>query len=182
MASKILLRLISEAVVPAFLLLASKVGSLFLFNYLFKIPWDFGFAESSIIPTLAYSSISDAALAHSASNLLMFGVVFLGCGWVVVKAVHFHQTHISPKRSAKLAEINLLKLLTSSYDLYHQAAVWFIFLWASILILLIYSLTGLTEWWITVLGFFSSLIFTYLLIDDIEKEATAWKILGKSHA
>ncbi|OIN94480.1 hypothetical protein CO015_03015 [candidate division WWE3 bacterium CG_4_8_14_3_um_filter_42_11] len=182
MLSKILLKLIDEAVLPAVILVSTKIIGLGLINFFFHFTFEIKFFPQMILPALVYTDSQEALLANSYSNLLMYGAIFVGFLWVIVKSIHLHETHISPKATQKLARWNLLKLLTNSYNLYHQAVVWFLFLWIAVGILIFYSFSDLTYWWVSVASLAFNFVLTYLIIDDVEREFYARRAFNNGYS
>jgi len=169
MASKILLKLIDKAIIPALLLLTGKYAALLLISrisgFIYTPSLSYGF-----IPVFQFMSPQEGILAHNYSNICMYALIFIGFFWIIVRSSKFHDTHISPKQTSRLAQRNLLFLLTNSYNIYSAALVWFLFLWIAVLIMGIYSGAGLTYWSYTISAVICNLLLSYLLVEDIEGE------------
>lgn len=168
MASKILLKLIDEAILPAVLVIGGKVISLAALVWFLGLSWQF--STTTLIPTVSFDNPVDLLLVNSYSNLVMFVVIAAGLFWVLFRAHVLHDTHISPSLTLKLLTWDLTAFLTSSFDVFHQAVVWFAFLWLVLLSLGLHVVLGITYFWVFVIALVFSLLLTWLLIEDIERE------------
>ena len=167
MASKILLKLIDEAILPAVLIVSSKILSLAAIIYLFQIPWEL---STTAFPTLAFTNPSNLIFVNSYSNMVVFISICAGLLWVLVRAHVFHDTHILPSLSIRLLSWDLTGLLTSSHEIFHKAVVWFGFLWLALLFLGLQVLFGVTYLWIFAAAIPATIFLTWLLIEDLERE------------
>src|SRR3989344_6508056 len=130
MVSKSIIKLIDEAIIPVLILIVAKMVSLFAVSLAFNLPFEIkaqGFLN--ILPVVIFKNIADYTVAENYSNLAMLIVASLGTLFVLVRAHFFHASHIHPKLHARLVRLNLESLIAPSYHLYHQAAIWLIFLW-----------------------------------------------------
>lgn len=168
MASKILLKLIDEAILPAVLLIGSKIVSLAALVWFWGLPWQF--SSTSPIPTVSFENPKDLLLTNSYSNLFMFAVIVLGLSWILFRAHLLHDTHILPSLTLKLLSWDLTGFLVSSFDVFHQAVVWFAFLWLSLLSIGLQVVLGVTYFWIFAVALLVTLFLSWLLIEDVERE------------
>lgn len=166
--NRILLKLIDEAVLPAFLVLAAKLISLFGIIKIFAL--NFSFNTQSLLPILSFENQSDLIFANTHSNFLMFLVVVAGLAWVLIRAHLTHDTHIHPNLTLKLFTLNLGGLITTSFEIYHQAVVWLLFLWFSVLIFALQALAGISPLALSVFALMTGIILTGLLLWDVETE------------
>ena len=100
----------------------------------------------------------------------MFTAAAAGTLIVSLKAHFLHESHISPKFHQKLVKLSLEKLVTSSFHIYHQAAIWLIFLWLTVIFMAISTLSEVTYLPITLFSVVISANFTWILAYDIQKE------------
>ncbi|MBM4402676.1 MAG: hypothetical protein FJ044_05525 [Candidatus Cloacimonetes bacterium] len=168
MVSKILLKLIDEAILPAVFTIAGKIFSLAVIIYLARVPWEF--STSGNFPTLTFVNSSDLIFVNSYSNLIMFLIIVLGFLWVLARAHIFHDTHISPSLTLRLLAWDLSSLLTSSRQVYQKAVVWFAFLWLSVLFLGLQALLAINYFWIFLLAAIAAIFLTWVLVEDLERE------------
>lgn len=170
MFSQILLKLIDEAILPAVFLIAGKVISLFLIVMLLGLRWEISL--TSLLPALSFGGSEDLLIANSYSNLVMFFLMALGLIWILTRAHVFHDTHISPPLTLKLLQWNFTSLLTSSFNIFHQAVVWLSYLWLTVILLAIHTLAGINFAWITLLAFTLAIGLTWFFVADVERELT----------
>ena len=171
MITKSLTKLIDEAIVPAAALIFGKMLGLFLVIYFLKMPFNIASGEIlKILPSVHFANLADYTIAENYSNLAMFSIAALGTIIVLVRAHFFHESHIHPKLHAKLASLNLESLVVPSYHLYHQAAIWLIFLWLSVGFLIISTILGVTYPQIAIIAFVVAANFSWVFALDIEKE------------
>src|SRR3990167_3092 len=171
MVAKSLVKLIDEAIVPALLLILVKGMGLFLTVFFLKLPFDLEFRSIfGILPSFRFATLQGYIAAENYSNLAMFVAVAAGAIIVILKAHFLHESHIHPKLHARLIALNLERLVQSSYHLYHQAAIWLIFLWLTFGFLTLSSIAKITYPQITIAAFLISANLSWVFALDIEKE------------
>src|SRR3990167_7345997 len=171
MISKSLIKLIDEAIVPAVLLILVKGMGLFLTVFFLKLPFDLEFRSIlGLLPSLRFATLQGYITAENYSNLAMFTSVAAGSIVVILKAHFLHESHISPKLHARLLRFNLEKLVQSSYHLYHQAAIWLIFLWLSVGFLTLSSIAKITYPQITLAALLIAANYSWVFAVDVENE------------
>src|SRR5690606_31605164 len=124
---------------------------------------------------LTYRSEEAFLKANTISNVFVLGTILVGFLWVLVRAHMFHGSHISPKLSVSLVQKQLTGLVIHSWELYHQAVIWLAYLWLALILFTIQAIYGVSEWWISITGTILALIFSWLLIMDVEKEISLRK-------
>lgn len=168
MASKLLLRLIDEAILPAVLVVFTKLVSLAALIRIFNYSWEL--KTSAAFPSLQMGTHAQLVVVNSYSNLVTFAVVAAGLVWILAKAYHFHDTHVAPTMTLKLLSWNLTGLLSNSHEIYHQAVIWLSYLWLIFSLMIIHSAVGLQFVWLTVAVFAATIFLSWLFIHDIERE------------
>lgn len=171
MISKSLVKLIDEAIMPAMLLIIAKLSGLFLSAYFLNL--DFTFAQKSflyILPALTFVNSAGYTIAENYSNLAMFLATAAGTIYILVRAHFFHQSHIHPGLSVKLHKLNLQSLISPTYHLYHQAAIWLLFLWLTVAYLGFSTLINVTYPQISIIAFVVAANFSWVFAIDVEKE------------
>jgi hypothetical protein len=181
LSSESLKTLTREAFLPSFLLLITKLIGLLVLPKILGFDYQIVWQTDGIPFNVVFSTEEQALIVNSYSNLAMYGVIFLGFFWVLIRSYHFHDTHIKPATSAKLAEMRLLHLITDSFEVYHSAFVWFCYMWLAVIVSTIYYLMGLSYLWIFMGTFLSSVLMTYILIDDLEKEFFMWRLFDENN-
>jgi len=167
MFSKILIKLIDEAVVPAFFLVTVRVISLVFVSQVFNVPVNFGSGG------FIYASQEDYMLVNSYSVFYMVIALCLGLLHVVIKSVIFHDTHISPPLAAKLYSVKAQHLIQGTFHLYTQGLVWLAYLYFLVIGAGIMGALGLLHTWIVWVSLGLAVLFTYIFIMDVEKEILA---------
>lgn len=171
MVPKSLIKLIDEAIIPAFILIIVKMAAILISSYFLKLNFDVninGFAQ--FLPHLSFLSVQDYTLAENYSNLAMYAAAALGTLYILVKAHFLHQSHVSPKVQQKLASLNFENIITSSFHLYHQALIWLVFLWLTTAFLITSTLLKVTYMPITAIALIITINFTWIFAVDVQKE------------
>lgn len=164
MFSRILVKLVDEAIVPALVLLSARVITALVLTKIHNMT--FSFTASGFV----YGSHDEFLFLNSYSTLAMVCVITVGLLYVLMKSHFFHSTHIKPHTSARLFSLNLSGFIQTSFELYSQGAIWLSYSY-----LLLFS-TGIMLYfeliytWIFYVSFVLTLISTYLFVIDVEKE------------
>jgi hypothetical protein len=164
MFSRILIKLIDEAIIPAIVLVATRFLSVILLAKVYEIPFEFGASG------FVYGTRTDFIFINSYSTLAMICILAIGLIYILVKSHVFHDTHVKPHISAKLFSFKLSSFIQTSFDVYSQGAIWWLY---SLLILIatgIMSYFGLIYPWVMWASLALTLIGTYMLIIDVEEE------------
>jgi hypothetical protein len=164
MFSKILIRLIDEAVVPAFYLVAVRIISLIFITAYTGIPVELGHAG------FIYPTDEDYLLVNSYSLLYMLIALCLGLLHVVIKSLVFHDTHITPVLAAKLHSFKVQHLIQNSFHLYTQGMIWLVYLYFLTIGAGLMCIFGLLYTWVVYISLGLSILFTYIFIFDVERE------------
>lgn len=164
MFSRILVKLIDEAIVPAIALVAAKIGSALLLARYYGI-------EFSITPAgFVYNNHADFTLVNSYSTLVVIATVGLGLIYNLTKAHLFHATHIEPHATAQLYSFRLSRFIQTSFDLYSQSVVWLSYSFLVLLATLAMFYFGFMYDWVLWASVAVTLVATYLFIIDVERE------------
>ena len=171
MISKSLIKLIDEAILPAVLLILVKGAGLFATVFFFNLPFTLEYRSIfGLLPSFRFATLQGYFTAENYSNLAMFAAVAAGTIIVILKAHFLHESHIHPRLHVKLLGLNLERLVQSSYHLYHQAAIWLIFLWLTVGFLVISSIAEITYAQITLAAFLVAANLSWVFALDVEKE------------
>ena len=164
MFSRLLIKLIDQAIVPAILLLSVRLISIIGVSKYMNIPFELtnnGFT---------FADPNEYVVINSYSTLFMMVVLSVGLFFILIKAYVFHESHISPDLSAKLFTLKLTSFVQASFDLYSQGAVWLSYTYLLTAITGVMSVFGLVYMWVFIVGIILSVISTVLLILDVENE------------
>lgn len=169
--SKFLIKLVDEAVFPAAMIIAAKAIGVAIVNLSLGLSWSIDTVFNSFLsPHLIYGSYEEAIAVASYSNLIMYIAVFIGMGVIVAKAFYLHDSHVSPQMVLKLAKMDLLSMLGSSFQIYHQALIWFGFQLLTTIFIVVNYMQGMTYGWITVAVVAVTLVTFWMLVKDIDLE------------
>ena len=156
---------------PAVFLILSKGAGLFLTIFLFNLPFSLEYGSIfGVLPSLRFGTLQAYTTAENYSNLAVFAAIAAGTVIVILKAHFLHESHIHPKLHAKLLRFRLERLVQSSYHLYHQAAIWLVFLWLTVGFLVVSSIAEITYPQITLAAFLVSANLSWVFALDVEKE------------
>ena len=169
--SKSLIKLIDAALIPAAVMICGKVAGLWFANSVFNLDWGIVSDPNNFFSVrIVYGTLAEQITATTYSNLLMYIFVFVGFLFILIRALYFHSTHITPRMLAKLATNNLLNLISDSFEIYHKASVWLIILWLANFALLINVFSGKAYTWTGAVSFVCSVLTTVVLLRDVSKE------------
>ena len=162
--SKLLVKLIDRAILPAVFLFAAKVvGTFFVSSYL-------GVYRFNGLKAFNGLTASEYVYVNSYSTLFVFFCVLLGLAFILFKAHVTHETHISPYLSARIASMRLNNIVNKSFDLFAEAGVWLMYSWLLTLVSIAQVALGDMYTWVAVLTFSLSVLSSILVIIDVERE------------
>jgi TRAP-type C4-dicarboxylate transport system permease small subunit len=164
MFSKVLIKLVDQAIIPAILLLVSRVGSVLFFARYFGVPM-------SVDQTgFVFENEIDYILVNSYSVLLMVAILMLGVTYVLTKSLVLHDTHITPSLTAKLFSLRLSTFIQSSFDLYSQGTVWLSYSFLMLFVSAGMAFFGIIYSWVFYVSLIFTIVSTVLFILDVENE------------
>jgi hypothetical protein len=164
MFSRILVKLVDEAIVPAIALFAAKIGSaLFLARY-YHI--DFSITGSGFV----YTDKAEFIFINSYSTVVVVAVIGLGLLYNLTKSHLFHETHVSPGTAARLYSFRLSRFIQTSFDLYSQGVVWLSYSILTFLATLAMFYFQFVYSWVLWVSAGVTLVALYLFIIDVERE------------
>ena len=164
MFSRILVKLIDQSIVPALLLVTTKVVSSILVANYFGI--DFSFGQQGF----TYKNVDEYLTVNSYSIFFMIVVVAVGISYILLKSLIFHESHIAPHVTARLFSLKLSYLIQASYDLYSQGTIWLSYLYLLMFASGILALFSMIYSWVFWVSLALAAITTIVLIFDIENE------------
>lgn len=161
MVSRTLLKLIDEAILPAIALIAAKIIGVALLSM-----------QLGLDLTLNLKSIEEpnASLVNTYSNLFSYGAIALGLSFILARAYFFHSSHISPQITLRLSSRNFTTIISTTYELFHQAVVWLSYLWLMSFLFLVQSYWKLVPMNIALGTLVVTLIFTCFFVWDVDRE------------
>ncbi|MEI7603776.1 MAG: hypothetical protein WCJ19_02035 [bacterium] len=178
--SKTLIKLVDLAVVPAAVLVFTKIISILLLNAVLGLSWDVKtFSDAFFGVKLSYSSVDELTLVISYSNLFMLFAAITGAVLTLLKLFYLHPTHIKPSVVLKLAKSDKLHYIQSTFHLYHEAIVWCVFLIVADVIILINYVQNLTYNWILGFSMICTLFLVFILVRTIDRDLSIKNIKYK---
>jgi hypothetical protein len=175
MLSKILIKLIDRAIIPAVLLLASRIISIILISKYLGIHLTIG--KSGFV----FQNHFDYIKVNSYSTLSMAVLLILGLSYVVVKSLFFHDSHIKPSLTTRLFSLKAESLIQNSYEIYTQGAVWLTYSYLLLIISGVMAISGLLFNWVFYLIMGVTTITTLIFIFDLEEEVKIKKTTAEEY-
>jgi len=164
MFSRILIKLVDEAIFPAILLLATRLVSMFLVSKYLGI--NFEMKGNGIL----FVNLEDYVKVNSYSTLFMVSAVVIGLVFIILKSFVFHDSHISPGFSAKLYTLKVPSLIQTSFDIYSQGTIWLSYLYLLLMTSVVMSLFGILYSWVLFIALIATVVATAFFIMDVEHE------------
>ena len=169
--SKTLIRLIDLAIVPAAILIFTKVISILLLNAVLGLSWDVKTLSDAFFGVkVTYPDLDQLALVVSYSNLFMHLAALTGTVLALSKLFYMHPQHIKPSLVLKLAKQDKLGFIQTSLHLYHEMIVWSLFLVISDILILINFTQNLTYDWVLGFSVISTLIVVFIMVRSIDRD------------
>lgn len=164
MFSKLLVKLIDEAIFPAVMLVVVRILSIIVVSRYFDIPVELT-SEGFL-----YNSERTYALVNTYSLFLMALFLFLGLLYILVKAWFLHESHVTPKMTAQVYHYRAQNLIQGSFDLYTQGTIWLSYSVLITLVTGIFAFYGLAQIWVSYFSFALTVLAGYFLLVDVEQE------------
>lgn len=165
-----LVKLIDISLIPATLLVVGKIVGLAVAINIFQLPWTLVELPDSLLAVRPLLLSEDVTTASTYSDIIMYMCLAVGFSFILVQALFLHETHIKPTLLVRLSNNNLLGLVRSSFDIYHTAAIWLVFIWLCSLLVWINVLAQKTELWVGIVTVVANIIFTALVFQDVYRE------------
>lgn len=168
--SKILIKILDYSILPASIMLLSKLLGLFLVSFIAQIPFSIKEYVGSTVPVTTVLSAADQQIITGYSDAFMFLVIALFFSVYVYRSIYLNASTVKEAVILSLAKRNLLNLIKDSFSLYSAATSWLMFLvlgniliWLNIADSKGYLLIGIIS---TIFTIATSLV----LIIDVQKE------------
>lgn len=168
--SKTLVKIVDASIFPAALMVAGKFIGLYLVLNFFNLDWGVENTPNTLISARPVLMSEDLSFVSSYSDLLVITLMLLGFSYYVLRAVFLHSSHIDPRIITRLAVHGLLDLVKDSFEIYHRASIWLLFLWLTNITILINTLLGKTYTWVLIVSFIVSMLLTVILLRDVAYE------------
>jgi hypothetical protein len=168
--SKSLLKLLDNSIFPACVMILAKLLGVISIIWLLEMPYSVRDYFSNVYSLRVVVHEENLMVLNSYSDLVMYLVLAIFFSVSIIRAIFLHGSHIKPSMVMKLANNNLLGLIQSSYEIYHSAIVWLLFMWVSNVLLVVNVLSGNTYVWIGIISTLISILLTTVLLQDVYKE------------
>jgi len=164
--SKSLISLIEYSLIPAALLIIGKLVGIFVAIKLYNIPLTTKEYANQLFSTVGVATYSDLVHITSFSDIIMYLSVATYFSIILFRAIYFHDSHVKPSLVAKLATHNLLKLIQTSYQIYHKAFISIVFVLIANALIILNVFQNTTHVWIALIsGIFTISLMLGLLYD-----------------
>ncbi len=169
MFSKLLIKLIDQAIIPAVVLLSARIISMSLLAMYFEVPFEITKRGFIFEGKEQYMQI------NSYSLLVMAIVLGISLAFFLLRAHVFHDTHITPKLTASLFSLRMQGLVQNSLDLYTKGAIWISYAYLMTIVTGALSLYSLIYPFVFYTTLAISIIATILFVSDVENELKSSK-------
>jgi hypothetical protein len=164
MISKVLTKLIDKAIVPAILLLSSRIVATVVVARYLNIT--FQVERTGFV----FDSAASYEKVNSYSALVMVAILLIGIFYILIKSLAFHESHIKPHITSKLFSLHAHSLIQNSFDLYTQGAIWLSYAYLLLIVNGIMTLSNIMYRWVFYVTLGATVLTTVLFILDIEEE------------
>lgn len=174
--SKSLIKLVDEAILPAFLIIGAKIIALVVVNDILRLTYYY-----QSFGKIYYPKPLDAIQVNSYSDMVVFIVFFLCISFILMKLLFFADNKTNSSIILKLAKANKLKFIQTSLTLYHILFVWMVFFTGITAYIIIRSIAGIDYPILIIPCIVSYLGFFWIIIKEIEKDIVKKLDFGKEH-
>ena len=169
--SKLLRKLLQYIILPAALLVVSRVAGLYFAVTFFNLDFFLETKPEQIYSLQIYfTNQTDALLASSVSNLTMFFTISLIAIYFLIKYRLSILAAYNPKVLVKLNNLNLMSWVNNKNNTFLRVFVWITFLWIVSIILIADVLSQNSFPWIAIISFLTTVMSTWTLIRTFEIE------------
>lgn len=169
--SKLLRKTLSAAILPAALVIVSKVVGMSLANSLYDLDWSIQTNTGNIFSVqVVYPDMASAVLCNSFSNLLMIIVLTVGLVILLLQSRYLNAAHQNPKVLVKFIQFDFVMWLTESSSIFPRLAVWTAFLWIATVVTIAQALQSMTYSWVAIMGLVSAVLITWAAAREFDKE------------
>ena len=170
MFSRILIKLIDQAIVPAVLLIAVRVVSvLAIANYL-QLKITLSGSGFNITDQANGASVTPETyvIINSYSTLSIVITMAVILFFIITKSLVLHDTHIKPGLGAKMFSLKLSHFIQNSFQIYSQALVWMAYLYMLGAVSGVMALNGTLYTWVFFVTLSLAIISTVVFVIDVE--------------
>lgn len=178
-----LVKLIDKALFPAASMVVGKLVGLLFAIWVLGVDWsirDYSGTFFGARPAVELNSLTEVS---TLSDLFLLLVMALLTGWQLYRNIQLKSHNLSPKKLAHIVERNLVGLVTHSFEVMYTGALWILFQWLASFTILINVATGKTYFWLWIISFVVSIVYTVFMLRDVYAEVEhSRRNLGQAHA
>lgn len=172
--SKSLIKLVDEAILPAFLIIAIKALSISFFNEIFSLSYLY-----QNLGKAYYQRASDVIFVNTLSDFAVYLFLFGGLVFILIRILFFTDKHTDPAVVLKLSRANRRVFIQTSVELYHVLVIWLIFFLGMSGYVLIKTFIGLESAWEGIAICILSGTLLWVIIKQIEEDIVKKLEVGK---
>ena len=169
--SKLLKKFLQYIVLPAALMIVSKVGGLYIAISFFNLEFFIETRPEQIYSLQIYfTNNTDAVLASSISNLTMFLTIALISIYFLIRYRLSLLAAYNPRILVKLNNFNLMPWANGKNNTFLKVFIWLMFLWVVSITIIADVISENSFAWIGMSAFVITTISTWVLIRTFEIE------------
>ncbi len=169
--SKLLKSFLQNVILPAALLVVSKVAGLYLAITLYQLDFFLDTRPGGIYSLQIYfTNNQDTLIANSFSNLVMFFSIALTTIYFLIKYRFSLLVTYDPKSMVKFNNLNLLPWINKKGNTFLRVFVWSLFLWVACITIITDEIARNNFSWISLSTFIVTIVSSWVLIRTFEIE------------
>lgn len=173
--SKSLIRLVDEAILPAFLIIGLKAIAIAFINSILSLSFyyqNFG--------KIYYTKTINVIQVNTYSDLLVYFGILAAVIFILIKLLYFSDNKTSPSMLLRLAKANKVHFIQTSVELYHILFVWMVFLTGLTIYIIIRCLTFADYPVLMLPAVICYLVICWVIIKEIERDIVKKLEFGKN--
>jgi|GEM_PF-635109 len=169
--SKLLKKFLQNMILPAALLVVSKVAGLYFAITFFNLDFFLETRPEQVYSLQIYfTNQTDTLLASSTSNFTMFLTMSLMTIYFLVKYRLLILSAYNPRVLVKLNNLNLMPWVNDKRNTFLRVFTWNIFLWITSIVIIADVISQNSFSWIAIISFLVATTSTWVLVRTFEIE------------
>lgn len=173
--SNSLVKLLDNSIIPAAVMVLSKLLGIILVSNFFGIAWSLREYANSMFATSTVLNPDDVIIVTSYSDLFMYIVLATFFSLAVFRSIFFHNTHVTEMVVLSLSKFNMLNLIKDSATVYSKAGGWWIFMVFTNLLIWLNYFSDRTYLWVAIVTTLATVVLSTILLIDIYREISLIK-------
>lgn len=163
-------RFLDRAILPAIILIATKVGGIWIGCLIFNIAWAFNPSpiENNFL-IFQFQNIEDLTTVTNFSDTLLVLTSAAFLSWALFQASHLNMDRTHPTVVSNLFRRKKYFWLTTANSIDHETTVWLSLIWLVLFMVLINFYQGLTTSFVLGLSFATTLGLTFVFYQTVRK-------------